>query len=96
MLRTKFWRGLKKSLRDITGHKFDIILNYDKLRIAVRQIEQADSSPEKPKTAKVAIHHSDDINEMKALVKDLTSEMSKLKKDISTIQQNRHFSSYGQ
>lgn len=94
MLRTKFWRGLKKSLRDVTGHKFDTILDYDKLRIAVRQIEQADSSPEKPKPTKAAIHHSDDMKEMKALVKDLTSEMSKLKKDIATLQQSRNFSSY--
>ncbi|XP_033730826.1 uncharacterized protein LOC117320329 [Pecten maximus] len=89
MLRTKFWRGLKKSLRDVTGHKFDTIQDYDKLRIAVRQIEQADASPEKPKPVKVAIPHNEDIKEMKALVKDLTTEMSKLKQDLVSLQKNR-------
>ncbi|XP_069113071.1 uncharacterized protein [Argopecten irradians] len=89
MLRTKFWRGLKKSLRDVTGHKFDSIMDYDKLRIAVRQIEQADSSPEKPKPVKVAMPHGDEMKEMKTLVKDLTTEMSKLKQDLAALQLNR-------
>lgn len=95
MLRTKFWRGLKKALRDISGHKFDSMMDYDQLRIAIRQIEQAETSPEKPKPAKVACQPTDDMKEMKAMVKDLTTEMSKLKKDIAAMQQNRKPSNDG-
>lgn len=40
MLRTKFWTGLRRDIKDVSGHKFDSIKDYDKLLIAVRQIER--------------------------------------------------------
>ena len=39
MLRNMFWRGLNQSLKDISGHRYDSIYDFDKLRTAVRIIE---------------------------------------------------------
>lgn len=39
MLRNMFWTGLKQSFKDIVGHKYDFIGNFDKLRTAIRIIE---------------------------------------------------------
>ena len=39
MLRTKFWLGLRPSLRDASSHKFDSCKQYDDLRVALRIIE---------------------------------------------------------
>ena len=35
-----FWTGLKKELKDVSGHKFDRISTFDELRVAIRQIER--------------------------------------------------------
>lgn len=34
-----FYRGLRSSLRDITGHIYDKVKDFDKLRVAIRQVE---------------------------------------------------------
>lgn len=41
MLRSKLWKGVKPSLRDISGHTYDNMLDYDALLIAIRQLEHA-------------------------------------------------------
>ena len=35
MLRCMFWTGLKKELKDVSGHKFDRISTFDELRVAI-------------------------------------------------------------
>lgn len=40
MLRTQFWRGLTRNLKDASRYKFDSIKDFDKLRIELRTIEQ--------------------------------------------------------
>jgi hypothetical protein len=39
MLRTKFWLGLRSSLRDASSHKFDTCKTFDELRVELRIIE---------------------------------------------------------
>ena len=39
MLRTKFWLGLKPSLKNISSHKFDTCMSFDTLRVQLRIIE---------------------------------------------------------
>ncbi|VDI05353.1 Hypothetical predicted protein [Mytilus galloprovincialis] len=39
MLRSMLWTGLRTSLKDISGHKYDTIKTFDALRVAIRQIE---------------------------------------------------------
>lgn len=45
MLRNMFWTGLKQSLKDISGHKYDTIGDFDKLRTAIRIIENEHIEP---------------------------------------------------
>ncbi|VDH97527.1 Hypothetical predicted protein [Mytilus galloprovincialis] len=39
MLHSMLWTGLRTSLKDISGHKYDTIKKFDSLRVALRQIE---------------------------------------------------------
>ena len=40
MLRSVLFRGLRTSLKTLSGHKFDAIQDFNTLRIALRQIEK--------------------------------------------------------
>ena len=44
MLRTKFYNGLRQSLREISGHKYDTIHDFDLLRVEIRKLEQQHES----------------------------------------------------
>jgi hypothetical protein len=33
------WRGLRQELKDISGHKHDMIKDFNQLRVALRQLE---------------------------------------------------------
>ncbi|VDI46555.1 Hypothetical predicted protein [Mytilus galloprovincialis] len=44
MLHAMIWTGLKPHLKDISGHKYDTIGDFDGLRVALRQIESDHSS----------------------------------------------------
>jgi hypothetical protein len=39
MLHDILWNGLRKDLKDASGHKYDSIKDFDSLRVAIRQIE---------------------------------------------------------
>lgn len=52
-LRNRFWHGLRPSLRDKTGHKFDSADTFDKLRTELRKVELTEQ-PHKSATAKAA------------------------------------------
>jgi len=56
--------GLKTSLKDISGHKYDTIKDFDGLRVALRQIEnyhipQKSTSTSKPHINKTVRGQSD-------------------------------------
>ncbi|PJE78479.1 hypothetical protein CI610_02585 [invertebrate metagenome] len=40
MLRTMFWSGLRREIKDVTGQKYDTVRPFDELRIAVHQVER--------------------------------------------------------
>ncbi|KAL5008775.1 hypothetical protein ScPMuIL_014356 [Solemya velum] len=49
MLRSMFWTGLLSDLKDISGHKYDSVKEFDKLRIELRMIEQEEEQGKKSK-----------------------------------------------
>ena len=86
MLRNMFWTGLKKSLKDVSGHKFDSVTDFDQLRVAIRRIEQDqkcqfECSTKKPQTAKMTSTsvEQNDITEIKGMIKQLSAEVHTLK-----------------
>ena len=40
MLRNMIWTGLLPALKDVTGHLFDSILDFDSLRRSLRRVER--------------------------------------------------------
>ena len=56
ILHSMFWTGLKTELKDISGHMFDSIKNFDELGVSVRHIGKNGhrKSNTKPHTTKVA------------------------------------------
>jgi hypothetical protein len=46
MLHAMLWRGLRQELKDISGHKHDMIKDFNQLRVALRQLEK-DHQPKK-------------------------------------------------
>lgn len=40
MLYGKLWMGLREDLKDVSGYKYDIIKDFNKLQIVLRQIEK--------------------------------------------------------
>ena len=74
MIRCKFYSGLQPSLKDVLGHKFDSIKDFDQLRIAARQVEQSRTTTKKqsgPRAAQVHLATAETTS-------DLSSRMDKL------------------
>ena len=70
MLCTMFYNGLRPALKDIAGHKYDKLCDFDELRVALRIIEQ-DHTPilTVPHPSKMASASNDsDIKELKGIV----------------------------
>ncbi|CAG2222977.1 unnamed protein product [Mytilus edulis] len=40
MLHAMLWTGLRQELKDVSGHKYDAIQDFNHLRVALRQIEK--------------------------------------------------------
>ena len=82
MLHAMLWTGLRQELKDISGHKYDTIKDFNKLRVALRQIEK-DHKPtsSKPNTAKAATASStdrSDFEELKGMVQQLQHTVTEL------------------
>ena len=85
MLHSMLWTGLKTSLKDISGHKYDTIKDFDGLRVALRQIESDHlhmeaAKPAKPNTSKSASGQetsltNPDVEELKGLIHQLATRM---------------------
>lgn len=79
MLRTKFWAGLSQDLKDISGFKFEMIKDFDKLRVELRKMEREHKIPEKEtKTTTNSILQVSPATENKKNVQP-ESEVTKLK-----------------
>lgn len=83
MLHSMLWTGLKSSLKNISGHKYDTVTHFDGLRVALRQIEsdqiQRESAKQKPQTSKVVTGQSD-LTEIKGMIQQLTTRMNTYEK----------------
>jgi hypothetical protein len=93
MLKNKFWTGLKKSLKDVSGHKFDTVSDFDTLRVIIRRIEQdqTEQTSKKPHPAKLAStpKQDTDMGEIKGMIKQLSAEVSKLKQNQESMGRER-------
>ena len=84
MLHSVLFRGLRTSLKALSGHKFDAIQDFNTLRIALRQIEknhELRQSFSKTHTAKAAVAeasgHTSDMEEVKGLIQQLATRMDR-------------------
>ena len=89
MLHDILWNGLRKELKDASGHKYDSIKDFDSLRVAIRQIEmkhtleqqlyekEKKSKPNPAKAAQVTpiTTEKSDIEELKGIVQQLVSKV---------------------
>lgn len=86
MLRSTFFMGLRPHLRDVCGHKYDAIREFDKLRVEVRRLEQQQRSslpsqnPSKQTHCKSATDvASDKFAKIEGLLSKLQSDVDQLK-----------------
>lgn len=78
MLRTKFWAGLRQDLKDISGFKFEMIKDFDKLGVKLRKMDRENKPPEKQtKRTTNLIQHVSPANENKKNVQP-ESEITEL------------------
>lgn len=91
LLHSMLWTGLKPSIKDVSGHKFDSISDFDVLRRELRQIEREHNQRrgegkvrgKSCATSMAAVTDSNTQTEMKELrgmIKSLTSEVASIKK----------------
>ena len=92
MLHSLLWTGLKPSLKDISGQKYDAIKDFDALRVALRQVENdhlerqhppiTKTHPAKaPAEAESQSQQKSDMEEVKGLIKQLSSRMDTWEED---------------
>ncbi|CAG2222976.1 unnamed protein product [Mytilus edulis] len=68
MLHAMLWTGLRQELKDVSGHKYDAIQDFNHLRVALRQIE---------KYHQPNCHR--DVEELKGIVQQLTHQFTELR-----------------
>ena len=93
MLRSRFWNGLRPSLKDATGHLYRSIQNFDELRIEVRRIDEDrkrqksdDRGKKSLQTANTAIADPDpskELRDLKGIVQQLSSEVKQFKESMN-------------
>ena len=93
MLRKRFWAGLQPRLKEASRHKFDTTADFDRLRVLVRSIEHEYKVFEPPVTSKkvvkmATVEAPTEISELKGIVKQLSSTVSEINKQIISMQQN--------
>lgn len=83
-LRTKLWSGLRKELRDISGHKYDTVRTFDKLLVELRKLEQdvPNTSVVQDKAKKPVVHsaQAQDDSDLRTLVMQLQSKVKTFEK----------------
>lgn len=93
MLREMFWIGLQQHLKDISGHKFDTIDDFDSLRVAIRQLEYSISDrneecsifrDKKHVHAKMAQSENTDMKELKGMIQKLSTDVATLQQKVFT------------
>ena len=90
MLRNMFWQGLKPSLKDISGYKFEKIKDFDQLRVEIRQLEQDHLHPEANipscPVSKTSNKENNDLKEVKTMIQSFSSTVQQLEKKVNSNQ----------
>ena len=99
MLREQYWVGLREDLQDVTHHKYDSIIGFDKLEEAIRTVEQQRlgkanrNQPRQvsnsPATAKAAVAPREELDELKTMFKDVLSEVASLRLEVQGLRGDR-------
>lgn len=104
MLRNMFYQGLKPSLKDICTYKFEQIKDFDKLRVAIRKIEQDHLNPEALKShCHSSVEQSkqsknedkSEMKEMKSMIQSLTNTVQQLENKFNASQSFQGHSNQG-
>lgn len=82
MLRSMLWTGMRQDFKDISGYKFEMIKDFDKLRVELRKIEQYHEGQSDTKTIKT--ESKDVLNPSESTCKKKT-EMEEVKDMIKTM-----------
>lgn len=80
MLHNMLYTGLRQELKDVSGHKFDSIKDFNRLRVELRRIER-DHMPQKstkPNTAKAATTEKSEVDDLKGMVRRLDHKVDEL------------------
>ena len=84
MIHNMLYTGLRPELKDVSGHKFDTIKDFNKLRVALRQLER-DHMPKKstgkPNTVKAATSvEPTNVEQLMGMVSQLTHTVAELQR----------------
>ncbi|XP_056001618.1 uncharacterized protein LOC130048640 [Ostrea edulis] len=102
MLKSKFWSGLRQELKDISGFKYEMIADFDKLRVELRKIEREHKVPVAEKGSRKALNaqqsvtdsastsKDSEVSELKYLVQDMSMTMKAMGKEISDLKQQTY------
>jgi hypothetical protein len=93
---------LRQDLKDISGFKFEMVKDFDKLRVELRKIEREHKLPAKDtkKTANMACvpeshnarqQQESEIAELKHLVKDMAIKMSDMGRKLSDLKEEQSY-----
>ena len=79
-LRSKYWNGLHQWICDITGYKFDALIDFDELRKEIRLVEKEHDTKKAQTHMAVASEseQSDDFKELKGMIQQLTTKVNAL------------------
>lgn len=98
MLRTQFWTNLHQKLKDSSRHKFDMIKDFDRLRVEIRAIEreykslgiaeteEANKEKKATQSQRAMATTSEQPSETET-VKELTGMVHKLSAQLESVQQ---------
>lgn len=83
MLHNMLYMGLRQELKDVSGHKFDAIQDFNQLRVVLRQIEKEHMPKKisKVHTAKAAtnVEFDENYEELKGMVQQLSHTVTEMK-----------------
>jgi len=82
-LRAKLWSGLRKEFREISGHKYDSINEYDKLLVELRKIEKdliGITDGKAKSKAQVHAAQTQDDDDIRAMLKQLQSKFNEFER----------------
>ena len=85
MLRQRFWSGLKSRLKDVSRHTKEKCKTFQELQMEMKAIEvehEIKATEKKTAVAKVAVTPREEAEDLKSMVKQLSTQMSQLQQEV--------------